>query len=1049
MEDYDWENENAAALEALEQEEKATDTRRKISFEFESEEHVVLQSPARKRQRVEEPKHGTPAKERGSSQPQENTFPPKESPQKKAPADDSPLKTTFVTPEEEEELEGVEDYVDEEDEDFMKEKNADAEEIYMTKKTTSKDKGKSADVHDEESDFSTIFPESDPVPQIVPDKVYVHRKAPLDGDCMTVTWGPTGERCYLRKANKSVFESNLTIDAYDAGSLLATPFDVILDRVDRERVRKAMLESELDKDKQSDLKNSNQSGGSSGDLGGQLWVNKYAPKKFMDLLSDEKTNREVLRWVKQWDPLVFGTTSAPSTSPSSSSSSKPERKVVMPLQNANAIKTKGMVFGSGTRQQQQQASAPMEVARVDHRPEPRVILLCGPPGLGKTTLAHIIAQHAGYRPYEINASDDRSSDSLKKRILDATEMKSMFGDNRPNCVIIDEIDGALEGSEGKGAISTLMKIISGGDKKTSTAGASGGKGDAGGEEEENDKADGAEPLGGAGGKKGGGKKGKGKDVMGRLCRPIICICNDQYAQALRQLRQEALVFNFKRTSAQRLSHRLKSICRQEGMALDSKTLNTLCELTECDVRSCLNTLQFLKRRGNRRVNEAIIRSMALGQKDINKSLFSIWTSIFEMPRKRNTPMTAFDEDGFSLSSSSAGATSSRGGGGGTKSGQQWRFAPGAKKSDSGGQSTSRRMGEENLANWTSLYTMLASHSENDRILDGCHENFLSVRFSDTGLDKTVQCFEWMEYAETLNRAARSSQNYALLAYTTFAPMAIHYICRTSEGGRSNITFPRMDSEHRFKKIQNTNIVLAFCSGVTLPSLVRTMTSQSTILDLLPYLLQCISPPLKKANTQIMSEKERTEVKRVVDILISFGLTYKALYTPEGSYIHKLDPGVDQLSIFNSSSNGGKANILPPGASVLNDLIKKMMAHEVEMERMRRAESAFIDKENMATQNMSTPGKGKERSNLSGSNSVKKLAQKMFAKTQAKPEMPSSNTPKGVRLSEWTTGGSTKRKREEAALESGTSTVKHHVVLFKYHEGYTNAVRRTVLLKHLM
>ncbi|QHO12089.1 3-ketoacyl-CoA thiolase 1, peroxisomal [Arachis hypogaea] len=38
----------------------------------------------------------------------------------------------------------------------------------------------------------------------------------------------------------------------------------------------------------------------------QLWVDKYAPKSFTELLSDEQTNREVLLWLKQWDSAVFG-----------------------------------------------------------------------------------------------------------------------------------------------------------------------------------------------------------------------------------------------------------------------------------------------------------------------------------------------------------------------------------------------------------------------------------------------------------------------------------------------------------------------------------------------------------------------------------------------------------------------------------------------------------------------------------------------------------------------------------------------------------------------
>ena len=30
------------------------------------------------------------------------------------------------------------------------------------------------------------------------------------------------------------------------------------------------------------------------------WLTKYAPKKFTDLISDERSNRELLRWLKMW-----------------------------------------------------------------------------------------------------------------------------------------------------------------------------------------------------------------------------------------------------------------------------------------------------------------------------------------------------------------------------------------------------------------------------------------------------------------------------------------------------------------------------------------------------------------------------------------------------------------------------------------------------------------------------------------------------------------------------------------------------------------------------
>ena len=59
-----------------------------------------------------------------------------------------------------------------------------------------------------------------------------------------------------------------------------------------------------------------------------------------------------------------------------------------------------------------------------HSMPPRSLALrCACTGLGKTTLAHVCAAHCGYRPVEINASDDRSGGSLQAKILDAVEMQ--------------------------------------------------------------------------------------------------------------------------------------------------------------------------------------------------------------------------------------------------------------------------------------------------------------------------------------------------------------------------------------------------------------------------------------------------------------------------------------------------------------------------------------------------------------------------------------------------------------------------------------------------
>jgi chromosome transmission fidelity protein 18 len=101
----------------------------------------------------------------------------------------------------------------------------------------------------------------------------------------------------------------------------------------------------------------------------------------------------------------------------------------------------------------------------------QILLLSGPPGLGKTTLAQIVANQAGYEVLEINAryvsssrrtsyswllsdwytslssSDDRNATTVTSRIQNALDSGSKFASKKPTLIVIDEIDGATGGGD--------------------------------------------------------------------------------------------------------------------------------------------------------------------------------------------------------------------------------------------------------------------------------------------------------------------------------------------------------------------------------------------------------------------------------------------------------------------------------------------------------------------------------------------------------------------------------------------------------------------------
>lgn len=561
-------------------------------------------------------------------------------------------------------------------------------------------------------------------------------------------------------------------------------------------------------------------------------MDRYKPKTYSDLTGDQRLFRQVLQWIKQWDYCVFNK---------------------MPYQETQRDKAMKQFKDNQNPNKFYKRFDPQETNDSLLRPEKRILLLSGPPGFGKTTVAHVMAKMAGYNIIEINASDDRTGDVVNTKIKSALEMQAIMRDpnqlengertmsmnQKPNLIVIDEIDGVSNRSGAGGTDSFISQLI-----QIATAGTN-----------EN-------------------KKSKSKKKETPLRRPIICICNDIYAPALRPLRYVAQVMYFKEVPMITVAKRLGEICAYEGLETDLGSLRVLAETTNGDLRSCINTLQYI-RSTSKVFTKSMLAEDGLGKKDTSKSLFSIWENIFCNPKSSN--------------------------------------------SEDHGKYVDR------------LVETVSANGEIDKILQGCYESYPLMRFHDVAMEKCCQMNEWLDFYDQLNIRINGHQEYSLYKYLPYPVVNFHRFFAGTTAQEHRVEYPRADYQLYSSRKTFENLIDMFLAGIK-PEKRRFLNRDIISTELIPHLMYIISPDLKKVNKTLFTQEEKDTLAKLVHTMIDYGLTYVSQKTNEGQVLLKLEPPIEQVLYFGLS----KPKSLLPRQHELRQLIASEIQQEIIITRERLA-----------------------------------------------------------------------------------------------------------------
>lgn len=169
------------------------------------------------------------------------------------------------------------------------------------------------------------------------------------------------------------------------------------------------------------------------------------------------------------------------------------------------------------------------------RTRKKALLFHGPPGTGKTTLAHVAAAENNAEIFELNASDLRDKSKLHDILRPAIEQQSLV--KRGKIILVDEVDGIS--AVDRGGLTELIVLIV------------------------------TTPY------------------------PVIITANDVWNKKLRSLRQKCELIQLKEIPSLLMKDAMIQILKKENKFLENETLTQIATKTKGDLRAAINDLETL------------------------------------------------------------------------------------------------------------------------------------------------------------------------------------------------------------------------------------------------------------------------------------------------------------------------------------------------------------------------------------------------------------------------------------------------------------------------